>query len=78
MASKIKTSKATKESLPLARVLSFASVVGNQEYVPEPPHYEEKNRIYKSQVIIPYSISGNTHALMSPTHDPLVDLTKLR
>lgn len=30
----------------------------------------KKLRIYKSQVIIPYSISGNIHALMGPVHAP--------
>lgn len=61
MASKTKTSKATKKSFSLAHMLSFVNIVGNQEYVLEPPHYEEKLRIYNSQVIIPYSISENTH-----------------
>lgn len=63
---KTKTNKATKESLPLAHMLSSANVIGNQEYVPEPPNYKEKLYIYNSQVIIPYSVSVNTDALMGP------------
>lgn len=48
MTSKSKKTKATKESLLLAHVLSSATCIGNQEYVLEPPNYEEKIRIYKS------------------------------
>lgn len=40
MASKTKKKKATKESLPLSIMFSFANVIGNQEYLPEPPNYE--------------------------------------
>lgn len=77
MVSKTKITKAAKEYLQLAHMLPSANVVGNQEYVPEPPHYEEKLCIYKSQIIIPDSISGNIHALMGPMCDPSVDLTKI-
>lgn len=53
MASKIKNTKATKDTLPLAHMILSATAIGNQEYVSEPPNYEEKLWIYKSQVIIP-------------------------
>lgn len=65
MASKTKTNKAIREPLPLANMLPCANVVGNQEYVMESPNYEEQLCIYKSQVIIPYSISRNIHALLN-------------
>lgn len=40
--------------------------------------YEENQRIYKSQVLIPYTIREITHALMGHMRDPSKDLTKLR
>lgn len=70
--------KNTKETLPLAHMLSFAIGIGNQEDVLEPLNYEENHQIYKSQVIIPYSIYGKTHALMGPMPDTYVVLTKIR
>lgn len=75
MASKTKNTKATKESLLLAPMLPSATCIVNQEYVLEPPNYEEKLWIYKSHVIIPYSISRKTHALKGLF--PYVDLTKV-
>lgn len=42
MASKMKNTKAAQETLPLAHMLSSAIIIGNQEYVPEPPHLEKK------------------------------------
>lgn len=42
MASKTKNTKATQEPFPLAHMILFATAIGNQEYVPEPPHYKEK------------------------------------
>lgn len=75
--SKGKNTKESKDSLPLATKLQSAILAGNQEYVLEPPNQEEKLWIFKSQVLIPYSIFGKTHALMGPMHDPSVDITKL-
>lgn len=59
----------------MANMLSHATVIENQEYIHEPPNYEAKLHIYKSQVIIPYSISEKTHDFMGLTYDPYVDLT---
>lgn len=67
-----------KGPLPMANMIPCITVVGNQEYISEPPNYEEKLRIYKSQVLIPFTISGTTHALMGPMHDPSEEVTKLR
>lgn len=78
MASKTKNTEATKETILLGHMLPSGTCIGNHEYVPGPPNYEEKIQIYISHVIIPYSISGKTHALMGPMHDPYVDLTKIR
>lgn len=75
---KSKGTKASKDSMPMANTLSCAQVIANQEYVPEPPNYEEKLHIYKSQVIIPYSISEKTYALMSLMYDPSADLTNIK
>lgn len=76
--SKVKTSKEANAPLPLATILQSAIFVGNQEYVPELPNREKKLRIFKSQVLIMYSIAGKTHALMGPMSDPIVDIVKLR
>lgn len=62
----------------MVNMLPRAKVVGNQEYIHEPPNYEEKLCIYKSQVLIPYTISETTHALMGSMCDPSEDFTKLR
>lgn len=72
--SKAKHSKESKDSLPLATRMQSAVLVENQEYVPKPPNQEEKLFIYKSQVLIPYSISDKIHALMGPLSDPEVDV----
>lgn len=74
----IKNAKAPKGSLPMTDMLPCATVVENRQYVPEPPNNEEKLCIYKSQVLIPYTISEITHAIMGPMRDPSEDLTKLR
>lgn len=46
------------------------TLLGNQEYVREPPLHEEKTRSYASQVLIPLTNSGETHAFMCPIPDP--------
>lgn len=62
----------------MANMLPCATVFRNQECVPEPPNYEEKSRIYKSHVIIPYFISKKPHALMGSMYDPYADLTNIK
>lgn len=74
----MKNTKAVKGPLPMANMIPCATIVGNQEYVPEPPNYEEKLCICKSHVLIPYTICKTTHALMGPMSDPSEDLTKFR
>ncbi|KAI5435214.1 hypothetical protein KIW84_021868 [Lathyrus oleraceus] len=74
MASKLKTSKDSKAPLPLATRLQSSILVGNQECVPELPNQEHKLHIFKSQVLIHYSIYGKTHALMGQMSDPTVDI----
>lgn len=54
----------------MANMLTDATVKGNREYVPEPLNLEEKLRIYKSQVLIPYTIYGTNHSLMGSMLDP--------
>lgn len=78
MAPSTKNTNGVKGPLSMANMIPCATVVGNEEYVREPPNYEEKLRIYKSQVLIPYTISETTHALMGLMHDPSEDLTNLR
>lgn len=65
-----KSNKNTKDSrksrsLPLADKILGPNTVGNQKYVPE-PLTEEQRMIFQSQVLIPISISGKTHAMLGP------------
>ncbi|KAI5411969.1 hypothetical protein KIW84_056871 [Lathyrus oleraceus] len=62
----------------MANMFPCATMIWNQECVLEPPNYEEKLHIYKSQVIIPYSIFEKTHALMGPMYDPYADRTSIK
>lgn len=73
-----KNVKASKEHVPQAYMLHHTTVIGNQEYVLEPPNFEEKLWIYKSRILIPYGISRISHALMGPTLDPAEGLTKFK
>lgn len=78
--SKTKNNKARKQQdflLPITQIAK-PSLVGNQEYVPEPPLLEEKRKIYQSQVLIPLFIAGKNHAYMGPFPDPNVDAEKLK
>lgn len=45
-------------------------LVGNQEFDPEPPLVEEKIWIYISQILVPLTISGETHAFMGSLPSP--------
>lgn len=76
MAPPNKNVKAFKETVLLAYTLHNAIVIGNKEYVPEPPNFEEKFRIYKFQVLIPFTIFKKTHTLMGPTLDPAEGLVR--
>lgn len=78
MASKSKNTKDTKDSLPMANMFPCAPVIGNQEYVTEPPNHEGKLSIYKSQVLISYSIFEKTYALVGHMYDPAADLTNIK
>lgn len=62
----------------MENMLHCATVNGNQIYVLELPNYEDKLRIYKSHVIIPYYIYEKIHALMGPMYDPYADITNIR
>lgn len=55
--------------------ISKATLVGNQEYIPE-PFLEEKCSIYASQVIIPLAISDEIHVYMGPL--PSFDMKSLK
>lgn len=59
----------TKEHVPQAYTLDDVTAIGNREYMLEPTNLEEKLRIFKSQVLIPFTLSGNEHALMGPMLD---------
>ena len=52
-------------SIPITKI-ETPLLGGNQEYFPKPPLLEEKHKIYISQVIIPLTILGETHAYMGP------------
>lgn len=59
-------------------MLHNTTVIGTQEYVSEPPNFEEKLRTYKSQVLIIYVISEITPALMVLMLDPAKGLIKFK
>lgn len=63
--------------LPPFTTLPNPVTVGNQQYIPE-PKTEEQRRIYTSQVLIPFSISGKTHVLSGPLTDIDTDFRKLK
>ena len=74
------SSKKSKASTPLphAHKLNGPTVVGNQQYVPEPPNEKEKDCIYRSQVLIPVFISGVCHAMLGPLPNPDSDPDRLK
>ena len=53
-------------------------VIGNQQYVPEPPNEREKECIYKSQVLIPVLVSGICHAMLGPLPNPDIKPDRLK
>lgn len=73
-----KNVKASKETVSQAYKLHNTIVIGNQKYVPEPPNFETKLQIYKSQVLTPCPISGINHAFMGPTLDPVEGLANFK
>lgn len=73
-----KVGKQHKDFLSSVTHIAKLSLVGNQEYVPEPPLLEEKRKIYQSQVLIPLTITGKTHMYMGHLPDPNVDAKKLK
>lgn len=81
VSSKTKKNKAgTQQQDFLSPVTQIAktSLVVNQEYVPEPPLLEEKQKIYQSRILIPLIIAGKTHMYMGHFPDPNVDAEKLK
>lgn len=64
--SKPKNSKESNDYLPFVIRLQSLILAGNQEYVPESSMQEEKICIYKSQLVIPFSIFSKIRALMDP------------
>lgn len=65
------------QSLPLADKILGPNTMGNQQYVPK-PLTEEQRIIFQSQVLIPISISGKTHAMQGPLSNPNVDPDRLK
>lgn len=73
-----KVGKQQQHFLSPVTQIAKPSLVGNQEYIPEPPLLEEKCKIYQSQVLIPLIIASKTHAYMGLFPDPNVDAEKLK
>lgn len=80
MASKTKNPKDSKKqsSLPVVHKILGPKVVGNQQYIPEPPLEEEKRHIYQYHVLIPISIFVKTCAIVGPLPDVSTNLVKLK
>lgn len=53
------------------------TLTGNQLYVPEPLLQEEKAVIWKSQVLIPFTICEITHAFSGPFPDINTNMAKV-
>lgn len=64
--------------LPLAEAVNVLIQVGNQVYVPEPPMEKEKALIWKSHVLISFSVSDEMHAFLGPLPDPNSNADKVR
>jgi hypothetical protein len=74
-----KHSKKTQDStLHPAHELKGPMVIGNQQYVPEPPNEREKECIYKSQVLIPVLVSGICHVMLGPLPNPDIKPDRLK
>lgn len=75
-----KSSKNSKKQSTLAPVhkIPGPTIVGNQQYIPEPPLEEEKWCIYQSQVLISISIFGMKHAILGPLPYVNVNPAKLK
>lgn len=64
-------------SSPVNQIASLL-LVGNHEYVPEPPLLEEKLKIYQSQVLIPLIVASETHVYIGHLPGPNADGEKLK
>lgn len=62
--------------IPLVASITRFILAGNKLYVPEPPLQEEKILIWKSQVLIPFTISDIMHAFSGPFPDLNMNVAK--
>ena len=53
------------QEIPLVASITILILAGNKLYVPEPP-IQKKTLIWKSQVLIPFTISNITHVVFGP------------
>lgn len=70
---KEKNHKKFKEILPRVTKPSAPIVAGNQKYVPESPLKKEKLMIFKSKVLLPFTIVDNLNAFMGSISNPSRD-----
>lgn len=54
------------------------TVTNGHKYILEPPLEEEKLRIYKSQVMIHFSLDGTIHAFSGPSPKSVEDADRLK
>jgi hypothetical protein len=74
-----KHSKKTQDStLHPVHELNGPMIIGNQQYVPEPPNERDKECIYKSQVLIPVLVSGICHAMLGQLPNPDIKPDRLK
>lgn len=76
------SNKNTKDSrksqtLPFADKILGPNTMGNQQCVLE-PLTEEQRMIFQSQILIPISIYGKTHAMLGPLSNLNVDPNRLK
>lgn len=73
------TSKAGKSvknvKVPIAENIDVLPMKNNHAQAPEPNLDAEKAKIWKSQVLIPYTVAGENYAFLGPYPDLSVDST---
>lgn len=66
------------KEIPLATNVKAFPRKNNQIHAPEPYLDAEKVKIWKSQILIPYSVSGNVYTFLRPYPDTTLDPKRSR
>lgn len=65
------------QEIPLATSITTPIFTRYQLYIPEPPLQQEKTLIWKSILLIPFTISEITYAFSGPFHDLNANMAKI-